>query len=66
MAMDPMQQEISERDQLWASLRSLRTEIEHLAAGGFDGSDRQRQVISILARIIVTEVDFRERYAESE
>jgi hypothetical protein len=64
--MDPKQQEISERDQLWASLRSLREEIEHLATGGFEGTDRERQVIAILARIIVTEIDFRQRYAESE
>jgi hypothetical protein len=64
--MDPKQQEISERDQLWASLRSLREEIEHLAKGDFEGTDRERQVIAILARIMVTEIDFRQRYAESE
>ena len=64
--MDPKQQEISERDQLWASLRSLREEIEHLATGDLEGTDRERQVIAIVARIIVTEIDFRQRYAESE
>lgn len=64
--MDSQQQEISERDQLWASLRALRTDIEHLAAGGFDGSDRQRTIVGLLARIIVSEIDFRQRYAESE
>jgi hypothetical protein len=60
--MDPSQaQETSERDQLWASLRALRPEIEHLAAGDFDGSDRQRQLVVVLAQIVVAEMKFRDR-----
>jgi hypothetical protein len=60
--MDPDQaQEISERDQLWASLRVLRPEIQRLAAGGFDSSDHQHQIVTLLARIVVAEMDFRER-----
>jgi hypothetical protein len=48
--MDPArQQEISERDQLWASLRELMPEIERLAAGEFDSSPRQQQMILLLA-----------------
>src|SRR5215469_2770083 len=39
-------QESSERDQLWASLRALRPEIDRLAAGQFDSSDRQRQIMT--------------------
>jgi hypothetical protein len=59
-------QEISERDQLWASLRGLRPEIDRLAAGDFDGSERQRQVVIVLARIVCAELDFRAKDAPSE
>jgi hypothetical protein len=52
-------QEIAERDQLWASLRALREEISRLAAGDLDASDRQRQVIVLLARVVAAEMDFR-------
>jgi hypothetical protein len=54
-------QEIAERDQLWASLRGLRSEIDRLAAGEFDGSDRQRQMVLLIARIVAAEMNFRER-----
>lgn len=64
--MDPISaQESSERDQLWASLRALRPEIERLAAGEFDGSDRQKQLVGILARIVAAEMTFRAREAEA-
>jgi hypothetical protein len=59
-------QEIAERDQLWASLRVLRPEIDRLAAGEWDESDRQRQVIEVLARIVAAEMDFRARLGEPE
>ncbi len=59
-------QESSERDQLWASLRALRPEIDLLAAGQFDSSDRQRQIITVLARIIVAEMDYRTKDAAPE
>jgi hypothetical protein len=55
--------EISERDQLWASLRALRAEIDRLAAADFDGSERQRQLVQLLARIVASELDFRAREA---
>jgi hypothetical protein len=65
--MDPEQaQESSERDQLWASLRALRPEIERLAAGQLDSSDRQRQIISVLARIVVAEMDYRAKVTSPE
>ena len=49
--MDPMSaQETAERDQLWASLRALRPEIDRLAAGELDASERQRQLVVVLAR----------------
>ncbi|MCE9533408.1 MAG: hypothetical protein K8T89_20130 [Planctomycetes bacterium] len=54
-------QVISERDQLWASLRGLHPEIERLARGNFDGGDLQKLVIEVLARIIIAEMEFRKR-----
>ncbi|HEY7310450.1 MAG TPA: hypothetical protein VH643_13885 [Gemmataceae bacterium] len=51
--------ESSERDQLWASLRTLRPEIDRLAAGEFDSSPRQKQILTLLARIVAAEMDFR-------
>jgi hypothetical protein len=52
-------QVIAARDQLWASLRPLLPEIDRLAEGGFDGSDRQRQMAQLLARIVANELRFR-------
>jgi len=52
-------QEISERDQLWASLRGLREEIDRLATGERDDSQRQNQLILLLARIVLAEMNFR-------
>jgi hypothetical protein len=48
------------------SLRALRPEIDRLAAGQFDSSDRQRQIISVLARIVVAEMDYRMKEAPPE
>lgn len=65
--MHPEQaQESSERDQLWASLRALRREIDRLAAGQFASSDRQKQIILVLARIVVAEMDYRTKDAPPE
>jgi energy-converting hydrogenase A subunit M len=58
-------QEISERDQLWASLRGLHEEIERLAAGQLDDSERQRQLTVLLARIVAAEMSFRAKDAEA-
>jgi len=52
-------QAVSERDQLWASLRALLPEIERIAQGHFELTERERQVVSILARITVAELAFR-------
>jgi hypothetical protein len=65
--MDPEKaQEISGRDQLWASLRALRPEIDRLAAGEWEPSERQRQLVVLLARIVTAEIDFRDRDAGPE
>lgn len=64
--MDAQQaQESAERDQLWASLRSLRAEIDRIAAGDFE-SAVQQQVAVLLARIVASEMDFRAREASIE
>lgn len=55
-------QEQSERDQLWASLRQLRGEIEAMAATDFVArSERELQMVQVLARVVAAELDFRER-----
>lgn len=60
--MNPDQaREGAERDQLWAALRGLRAEVDRLAAGGFEPTDRDRQLVLILARIVLAELDFRDR-----
>jgi hypothetical protein len=56
----------SERDQLWASLRALRPEIERLAAGEPADTDRRRQLVMVLARITAAELDFRAREASGD
>lgn len=60
------QQEISERDQLWASLRALRPEIERLAAGEIDDEPRQQLLSIMLAKIVLAELHFRSRDSTSE
>jgi hypothetical protein len=57
-------QESAERDQLWASLRQLRPEIEALATGAFQGTERERQLMLVLARVVMAELDFRIRLGE--
>jgi hypothetical protein len=52
-------QETAERDQLWASLRALQPQIERLAAGEFDGSEVQKQLVVVLARIVAAEITYR-------
>ena len=66
--MNPDQaQQSSERDQLWASLRVLRAEVDRLAAGEFDPADaRQRQIAVVLARIVAAELDYRAREVPAE
>lgn len=60
-------QEVSERDQLWASLRALRPEIDRLAVGVTGPLDaRQCQIVELLARIVGAEMDFRARDAAAE
>ena len=65
--MDPSEaQETSERDQLWASLRALRPEIDRLVAGEFDQSERQQKLVMVLAQIVLAEMKFRARVTGAE
>jgi hypothetical protein len=65
--MDPERvQEVAERDQLWAGLRSLRPEVDRLARGELDGSDRQCHLAVLLARVVAAELDYRGREAAPE
>ena len=58
--MDPDQmQALAQRDQLWASLRMLRPFIDELAAGQFNGTPQERQIVQLLARIVTAELQFR-------
>jgi hypothetical protein len=58
--MDPEQmQTVAARDQLWASLRVLLPDIERVAEGEFDGSERQREIVRLVARIVAAELQFR-------
>jgi hypothetical protein len=59
-------QETSERDQLWASRRALWPEIDRLAAGQLDGTEREARLILVLARIVAAEMTYRERDAAAE
>jgi hypothetical protein len=63
--MEPEQlRTIAARDQLWASLRALLPEIDNLANGSFEGTDRERQIIQLLARIVSAELGFRAEEAK--
>jgi hypothetical protein len=65
--MDPEKaQAIAARDQFWSSLRSLLPEIERLAAGQFGNSEREQQLVLLLARVVVAELQFRAEHAEPE
>lgn len=59
-------QEIAARDQLWASLRALMPEIKLLADGNFGNTERELQLIQVLSRIVVSEMEFRAKGSESE
>jgi hypothetical protein len=60
--MDPEEmQTVAARDQLWASLRVLQPEIDRLAEGAWDGSERERQIVQLLARIVAAELQFRDQ-----
>jgi hypothetical protein len=61
------QQAISERDQLWASLRALQPEIERLAAGDVDDNTQRQRLLSImLGKIVLAELKFRDRESVPE
>ena len=58
--------EAAEHNQLWASLRRLLPEIERMAAGDFGGSEHDRQMTQILARVAAAELHYRTARAEPD
>ncbi len=65
--MEPEElQESAERDQLWASLRALLPAIEALAAGELTTSPQQQQLAQLLARVVLSELQFRGRHGVSD
>jgi hypothetical protein len=57
--MDPEHvQAIAARDQLWSSLRQLLPDIEKIANGEFDGGERQAEIVQLIARIVMAELQF--------
>lgn len=59
-------QTIAARDQLWASLRPLLPEIKKLSEEEFDGSDRQKRIVVLMARIMRAELEFRAEEGSAE
>jgi hypothetical protein len=54
------------RDQFWATIRVLQPAIEKLAAGQFENTETDRQVIQLIARVVVAELNYRAERAEPE
>ena len=52
-------QSIAERVQLWVSLRPLVPEILKFADGEFGNTERERQMIQLIARIVISEIELR-------
>ena len=46
------------RDQFWSSLRTLLPELERLAAGHFEHTEREKEVAQLLARAVLAELSF--------
>jgi hypothetical protein len=59
-------QEIAARDQFWSSLRVLVPEIEQLAAGPLADPERERQLVQLLARVVLAELAYRAGHSEPE
>lgn len=51
--------ESAERDQLWASLRTLRAQIDEMLVADPPFTDRQLQLVKLLARIVLAELEYR-------
>lgn len=59
--MKHRQQAIFDNDQFWGDPARSETNVERFVVGEFDNSKRQRQVVLVLTRIIVTEMDYHHR-----
>jgi hypothetical protein len=58
--------EIAERDQFWSSLRALLPAIEALAAGELKAAPQQEQLAQLLARVVLIELQFRDRQGQTD
>ena len=53
--MDPQHpKDNADHDQMWSNLRDLLPEIERLAQGDFEGTERERQMAQLLASRAIT------------
>ncbi|HEY1376181.1 MAG TPA: hypothetical protein VGF55_05275 [Gemmataceae bacterium] len=59
MADESRLRDVAERDQLWASLRQLLPEIDRLAAGVWENTERERQLVRVIAGVVAAELRFR-------
>jgi len=59
-------QAIAARDQLWSSLRTLLPDIERIGQGNFEGDPRDQQIIQLLARITLAELQYRAEHSAPE
>ena len=57
---------IAARDQFWATIRVLQPAIEKLAAGEFTGTEAERHMMQLIARVVVTELNYRASQAPPE
>jgi hypothetical protein len=58
--------EIAERDQFWSSLRALLPAIEALAKGELPVGPQQAQLAQLLARVVLIELQFRDRQGQTD
>ncbi len=56
-------QAMAYRDQAWAGMRTLLPEIEKLAQGQLDYSERERHLIRVLAGVVAAELRIRQAEA---
>jgi hypothetical protein len=54
------------RDQFWSRLVDLLPEIDQLAEGPIETSPRKQQLIQVLAKVVIAELRFRDKYTEPE
>jgi len=65
--MDPEYLQAKEaRDQFWSRLVDLLPEIDQLAVDPIEHSPRKQPLIQVLAKVVIAELRFRDKYTEPE